>query len=83
MAETDLSALRSEIDAIDAEMHALLRRRAKRLRVLERQLPDAADMISRALRAGHHHFEHVGGRRPARQRGELLGVVEIRQRAAA
>jgi chorismate mutase len=28
MAETDLSALRSEIDAIDAEMHALLRRRA-------------------------------------------------------
>ena len=31
----------------------VLRRRAKRLRVLERQLPDAADMISRALRAGH------------------------------
>ena len=28
MAEIDLSALRNEIDAIDAEMHALLRRRA-------------------------------------------------------
>lgn len=34
-------------------MLRVLRRRSKRLRILERQLPEAADMISRALRAGH------------------------------
>jgi tight adherence protein B len=31
----------------------LRRKRAKRVRQLERQLPDAADLIARALRAGH------------------------------
>ncbi|MGV2290618.1 type II secretion system F family protein [Trinickia sp. YCB016] len=36
------------------------RRVTKRLRQLERQLPDAADMISRALRAGHAFSGAIG-----------------------
>jgi tight adherence protein B len=36
------------------------RRRSKRLRQLERQLPDVADMISRALRAGHAFSGAIG-----------------------
>ncbi|CAH2902987.1 MAG: Flp pilus assembly protein TadB [uncultured Paraburkholderia sp.] len=38
----------------------VLRARARRLRVLERQLPEAADMISRALRAGHSFSSAIG-----------------------
>ena len=38
----------------------MLRARRKRLRVLERQLPEAADMISRALRAGHSFSSALG-----------------------
>jgi tight adherence protein B len=38
----------------------VLRCRRKRLRVLERQLPEAADMISRALRAGHSFSSAIG-----------------------
>ncbi|SOE59635.1 Flp pilus assembly protein TadB [Burkholderia sp. OK233] len=38
----------------------VLRRRSKRMRVLERQLPEAADMISRALRAGHSFSSAIG-----------------------
>jgi tight adherence protein B len=38
----------------------VLRCRRKRLRILERQLPEAADMISRALRAGHSFSSAVG-----------------------
>src|SRR5258708_2690332 len=38
----------------------VLRQRRKRLRVLERQLPEAADMISRALRAGHSFSSAIG-----------------------
>jgi len=38
----------------------VLRRRQKRMRVLERQLPEAADMISRALRAGHSFSSAIG-----------------------
>jgi len=38
----------------------VLRLRRKRLRVLERQLPEAADMISRALRAGHSFSSAIG-----------------------
>jgi len=38
----------------------MLRARSKRLRVLERQLPEAADMISRALRAGHSFSSAIG-----------------------
>ncbi|MFM0293896.1 type II secretion system F family protein [Paraburkholderia sp. RL17-383-BIF-A] len=36
------------------------RQRSKRLRQLERQLPDVADMISRALRAGHAFSSAIG-----------------------
>src|SRR5579863_1455420 len=38
----------------------VIRRAKKRLRQLERQLPDAADMISRALRAGHAFSGAIG-----------------------
>ena len=38
----------------------VMRRAKKRLRQLERQLPDAADMISRALRAGHAFSGAIG-----------------------
>ncbi|TGP39657.1 type II secretion system F family protein [bacterium M00.F.Ca.ET.228.01.1.1] len=38
----------------------MLRARSKRLRMLERQLPEAADMISRALRAGHSFSSAIG-----------------------
>src|SRR5260370_14335736 len=38
----------------------VLRCRRKRLRVLERQLPEAVDMISRALRAGHSFSSAIG-----------------------
>ncbi|KLU23490.1 pilus assembly protein TadB, partial [Caballeronia mineralivorans PML1(12)] len=38
----------------------VLRQRRKRLRVLERQLPEAVDMISRALRAGHSFSSAIG-----------------------
>ncbi|MBC8746941.1 MULTISPECIES: type II secretion system F family protein [Paraburkholderia] len=38
----------------------VLHKRRERLRVLEKQLPDAADMISRALRAGHSFPTSIG-----------------------
>ncbi|MEC5409752.1 type II secretion system F family protein [Paraburkholderia sp. MPAMCS5] len=38
----------------------VLRARKKRLSLLERQLPEAADMISRALRAGHSFSSAIG-----------------------
>jgi tight adherence protein B len=38
----------------------ILRHRAKRLKRMEHQLPDVADMISRALRAGHSFSGAIG-----------------------